>query len=96
MFARTARLLLRPGWAEDAQALAAALGDPMVCGNLASVPSPLPVLATMYRSRLKMMSPQPAPSNTAKMTAPLHCGMPIAENDSAPAAIRRRGSATGR
>ncbi len=40
MFARTDRLLLRPGWAEDAPALAAAIGDPAILRNLASAPSP--------------------------------------------------------
>lgn len=40
MFARTARLLLRPGWMEDAPKLAEAIGDPAVLRNLARVPSP--------------------------------------------------------
>lgn len=40
MFARTERLLLRPGWAEDAPALVAALNDPAVIRNLTRVPSP--------------------------------------------------------
>jgi RimJ/RimL family protein N-acetyltransferase len=40
MFARTARLLLRPGWAEDAAALAAAIADEMVVRNLATAPWP--------------------------------------------------------
>lgn len=40
MFARTSRLLLRPGWAEDAPALASAIGDPMICRNLYRVPWP--------------------------------------------------------
>lgn len=40
MFARTERLMLRPGWMEDAEALATALGDPAVARNLASVPFP--------------------------------------------------------
>ncbi len=40
MFARTDRLLLRPGWAEDAPALAAGIGDPVILRNLASAPSP--------------------------------------------------------
>ncbi|MDO7834720.1 GNAT family protein [Sphingobium sp. HBC34] len=40
MFARTPRLLLRPGWMEDAQALVHAIGDPAVIRNLARVPSP--------------------------------------------------------
>lgn len=40
MFARTPRLLLRPGWPEDAAALAAAIGDEMVVRNLATAPWP--------------------------------------------------------
>ena len=40
MFARTPRLLLRPGWAEDAPALASAMADERICRNLASVPWP--------------------------------------------------------
>ena len=40
MFARTARLLLRPGWAEDAPALAAAIADERIVRNLATAPWP--------------------------------------------------------
>lgn len=40
MFARTPRLLLRPGWMEDASALAEAIGDPAVLRNLVRVPAP--------------------------------------------------------
>lgn len=40
MFARTERLLLRPGWREDAPALAAAIGDEGIVRNLARVPWP--------------------------------------------------------
>ena len=40
MFTRTARLLLRPGWAEDAPALAKAIGDERIVRNLASAPWP--------------------------------------------------------
>ena len=40
MFAITERLLLRPGWAEDAPALAAAIGDEAVSRNLSRVPWP--------------------------------------------------------
>ena len=40
MFTRTERLLLRPGWAEDATALAAALGDERIVRNLAQAPWP--------------------------------------------------------
>ena len=40
MFARTERLLLRPGFPEDAPALAAAIADEAISRNLASVPWP--------------------------------------------------------
>jgi RimJ/RimL family protein N-acetyltransferase len=40
MFARTERLLLRPGWAEDAPALAAAIGEEAIVRNLATAPWP--------------------------------------------------------
>ena len=40
MFARTERLLLRPGWAEDAPALYQAIADEGVVRNLASPPWP--------------------------------------------------------
>ena len=40
MFARTPRLLLRPGFPEDAPALAAAMGDERIARNLAVVPWP--------------------------------------------------------
>jgi RimJ/RimL family protein N-acetyltransferase len=40
MFARTERLLLRPGWAEDAAHLAAAIGDEAILTKLAKAPSP--------------------------------------------------------
>ncbi len=43
MFARTARLLLRPGFPEDAPALAAAIGDEAIARNLANVPWPYSV-----------------------------------------------------
>ena len=40
MFARTERLLLRPGWAEDAPALAQAIADEQIVRNLATAPWP--------------------------------------------------------
>ena len=40
MFARTPRLLLRPGFPEDAPALAAAVADEAIARNLATVPWP--------------------------------------------------------
>ncbi len=43
MFARTERLLLRPGWPEDAPALARAIGDEAIVLNLAKVPWPYDV-----------------------------------------------------
>lgn len=40
MFARTERLLLRPGWQEDAPALARAIGEEAVVRNLSRAPWP--------------------------------------------------------
>ncbi|MEW4467695.1 GNAT family N-acetyltransferase [Parasphingorhabdus sp. JC815] len=40
MFARTPRLLLRPGWPEDADALYNAINDEAIVRNLASAPWP--------------------------------------------------------
>lgn len=40
MFARTDRLLLRPGWAEDAPAVARTIADEAIVRNLASAPWP--------------------------------------------------------
>lgn len=40
MFARTERLLLRPGWAEDATALFEAIADHAIVRNLATAPWP--------------------------------------------------------
>jgi RimJ/RimL family protein N-acetyltransferase len=40
MFARTPRLLLRPGWMEDAQVLAQTINDGAVLRNLARAPNP--------------------------------------------------------
>ncbi len=40
MFARTPRLLLRPGWPEDAPALAAAIADEGIVRNLGTAPWP--------------------------------------------------------
>lgn len=40
MFARTDRLLLRPGWAEDAPALAQAIADEAIVRNLGNAPWP--------------------------------------------------------
>jgi len=40
MFAVTERLLLRPGWTEDAAALTAAIGDREIARNLTRVPFP--------------------------------------------------------
>ena len=40
MFARTERLLLRPGWSQDAPALFQAIGDERIVRNLATAPWP--------------------------------------------------------
>lgn len=40
MFARTPRLLLRPGWIEDAPAVADAIADPSILRNLTRAPAP--------------------------------------------------------
>ncbi|HEX8446449.1 MAG TPA: GNAT family N-acetyltransferase [Sphingomonas sp.] len=40
MFARTERLLLRPGWMDDAPALARALADVRIARGLATIPHP--------------------------------------------------------
>jgi RimJ/RimL family protein N-acetyltransferase len=40
MFARTDRLLLRPGWSQDAPALFQAIGDERIVRNLATAPWP--------------------------------------------------------
>jgi RimJ/RimL family protein N-acetyltransferase len=40
MFARTERLMLRPGWSEDAPALSRAIGDEAVVRNLSRAPWP--------------------------------------------------------
>ncbi len=40
MFARTQRLLLRPGWVDDAPVLAATIGNPAIVRNLATAPWP--------------------------------------------------------
>jgi RimJ/RimL family protein N-acetyltransferase len=43
MFAVTERLLLRPGWAEDAPALADAIGEEAIARNTARIPFPYAV-----------------------------------------------------
>ena len=40
MFARTERLLLRPGWTEDAPALYGAIAEEAIVRNLATAPWP--------------------------------------------------------
>ena len=40
MFSRTERLLLRPGWAEDAADLAELIADPAIARNLTNLPWP--------------------------------------------------------
>ena len=54
MFARTERLLLRPGWSEDAPALFQAICDARIVRNLAQAPWPYSMdhaLAFLTRER---------------------------------------------
>lgn len=52
MFARTERLLLRPGWLEDAPALTQALSDPAIIDNLGSIGWPFGIAeARRYLAR---------------------------------------------
>ena len=54
MFARTPRLLLRPGFPEDAPALAAAIADKAIVMNLAGPPWPFRVRdADAYLARTR-------------------------------------------
>ena len=54
MFARTPRLLLRPGFPEDAPALAAAIADEAIIKNLAGPPWPFRVRdAEAYLARTR-------------------------------------------
>ncbi|WP_343345668.1 GNAT family N-acetyltransferase [Sphingomicrobium sp. XHP0239] len=61
MFAVTENLLLRPGWAEDAEAVAAAIADKGIVRNLASAPWPYGIddarehLARMAAASLPVM-----------------------------------------
>ncbi|WCT72446.1 GNAT family N-acetyltransferase [Sphingomonas naphthae] len=56
MFARTQRLFLRPGWLEDAEPLARAIGDRAVAETLARVPHPY----TMDDARAYLAAPEDA------------------------------------
>ncbi len=60
MFARTDRLLLRPGFAEDAPELASAIGEQAIADNLAQVPWPYGV--SEARSFLAIDHPPLLPS----------------------------------
>ena len=59
MFARTERLLLRPGWAEDAPALHAAIADEAIVRNLAGAPWPYSMADA--EAFLAMERPEDAP-----------------------------------
>ncbi len=60
MFARTARLTLRPGWREDAPALLAAIGHESVVRNLSSAPWPYTLADA--ESALARVYAQPGPA----------------------------------
>ena len=55
MFARTPRLLLRPGFPEDAPALTQAIGDEIIVRNLATAPWPYGVRDAEALVRAKAM-----------------------------------------
>ena len=59
MFARTKRLTLRPGWPEDAPALAAAIGHAHVVDKLATAPWPYTLSDAGYFLRLPQSSAEP-------------------------------------
>jgi RimJ/RimL family protein N-acetyltransferase len=58
MFARTERLLLRPGWVEDAPALAQAINREDVAINLAQVPWPYTIADAETFLRTDRASPE--------------------------------------
>ena len=60
MFARTERLLLRPGWPEDAPALASAIGDKAIVSKLATAPWPYGIEDAEEHLRTQLASGLPA------------------------------------
>ena len=60
MFARTERLLLRPGWIEDAPALFEAIRDEGIVRNLASAPWPYTLADAESFLRTERMAGEPA------------------------------------
>ena len=65
MFAVTERLLLRPGWPEDAPALSRAIGDEAVVRNLARAPWPY----TLGDAERALASPRSDPRRPAFLIA---------------------------
>jgi RimJ/RimL family protein N-acetyltransferase len=64
MFARTERLLLRPGWLEDAPALFQGIRDEAIVRNLASAPWPYTLPDAEAFLRTERMAPSPASSSS--------------------------------
>lgn len=61
MFARTERLLLRPGWSQDAEALYAAIRDEGIVRNLASAPWPYTMADAKAFLATERKASEPAP-----------------------------------
>ena len=60
MFARTERLLLRPGWSEDAPALFRAIADEAIVRNLATAPWPYGLATPRPSSTRERRPPEPS------------------------------------
>ena len=71
MFARTERLLLRPGWVEDAPALFEAIADERIVRNLASAPWPY-----RFDDAVTFLSRERAPMDMAYLVFLRTCGAP--------------------
>ena len=71
MFARTERLLLRPGWAEDAPALSAAIADEGIVRNLARAPWPYRI-----EDAVAFLDREPAADNAALLVFARTGGVP--------------------
>ena len=73
MFHRSERLLLRPGWAEDARELTARIADPAIVRNLSRVPWPY----TVENAAEWLALPKEAKLPNFLLTLPGRTGSPI-------------------
>ncbi|KFG91577.1 GNAT family acetyltransferase [Sphingobium herbicidovorans NBRC 16415] len=85
MFARTPRLLLRPGWMEDAPALTEAIGEPAILRNLTRAPAPYNVddarafLGLPHDSRMPRLLVFSRTRGAPRLVG--GCGLHLAEDD---------------